>query len=57
MPRQTTNQLLELIEQEIISKDTLILACLKYMSEDEVKDMGLCNELIEDDFDYSRYGA
>tara|TARA_R100000541_G_scaffold57628_1_gene67918 strand:- start:149 stop:322 length:174 start_codon:yes stop_codon:yes gene_type:complete len=56
MTRQTTNQLLELIEQEMLSKDTLILACLKYMSEDEVKDMALCNELIEDDFDYSKYG-
>ena len=30
-------------------KDTVILACVKYMSEDEVKDMMECNEFILDE--------
>jgi hypothetical protein len=51
MARQYTNQLLELIEQGMLDKDQVILACVNYMSESEVKDMMLANEFIEDEND------
>jgi len=45
--RDKTNKLLEMIENEEISKDTVIMACVKYMSEDDVADMMEANEMIE----------
>lgn len=44
--RQATETILELVEEGVIDKDMLIMACLKYMSEDEVKDMARVNELF-----------
>lgn len=49
MARQNTNQLLEMIENGLLDKDTVILACVKYMSEDEVADMMRCNEFTDDE--------
>jgi hypothetical protein len=48
-PRYYTNQLLEMIEEGIIDKDTVINACLSYMSESEVQDMMESNEFIEEE--------
>ena len=45
MPRKQTNRLLEMIENEEISKDTVIMACVKYMSEADVADMMEANEI------------
>ena len=45
--RDKTNKLLEMIENGEISKDTVIMACVKYMSEDDVADMMEHNEMIE----------
>ena len=45
--RDKTNKLLEMIENGEISKDTVIMACVKYMSEDDVADMMEANEMIE----------
>ena len=45
--RANTNKLLEMIEEGLLDKDTVIMACVKYMSEDDVADMMHCNE-----FDY-----
>ena len=39
MTRQATNKLLEMIEDGLLDRDTVIMACVKYMSEDEVADM------------------
>ena len=49
MSRRFTNKLLEMLEDGMIDKDVVIAACLKYMSEDEVRDMMEHNgfELIE----------
>ena len=47
MTREATNRLLEMVEQGLLDKNTVIMACVKYMSEDEVADMMHCNE-----FDY-----
>jgi len=45
------DKILELVEMGL-SKDDVILACLKYMSVDEVKDMALYNDFLSyDDFD------
>jgi hypothetical protein len=39
--------LLEMVDDGILDKDTVIMACVKYMSEDDVKDMMQCNEFID----------
>ena len=49
MTRQYTNRLLEMIEEGMIDKDYVIMACVKYMSEDEVKDMMLSNDILDDE--------
>ena len=55
--RVYTNMLLELVEDGMLDKDTVIMACLKYMSEDEVKDMMEANEfVVDEDFDESMDG-
>lgn len=51
MARQFTNKLYDMIENGLLDKDTVITACLKYMSEDDVKDMMECNEFIEENED------
>jgi len=47
MSRIYTNKLLEMIEEGLLNKDTVIMACVKYMSEDDVKDMMECNEFVD----------
>lgn len=52
-----TNMLLELVKDGMLDKDTVIMACLKYMSEDDVKDMMEANEfVVDEDFDDSMDG-
>ena len=51
MSREFTNKLYDMIDDGLLDKDTVITACLKYMSEDEVKDMMEINEFIEDEED------
>ena len=46
MTRQYTEQLLEMIEDGILDRDAVIMACVKYMSEDEVRDMMEVNEFV-----------
>jgi hypothetical protein len=43
--------LLEMVDDGILDRDTVIMACVKYMSEDDVKDMMQCNEFIEPEDD------
>ena len=47
--RQATNRVLEMVEEGILDKDTVIMSCLKYMSEDDVADMAQMNEFFYDD--------
>lgn len=49
MSHEYTNKLLEMIEEGLLDKDTVILACVGYMSEAEVQDMMQCNEFILDE--------
>ena len=46
MTRQATDKILEMVEQGILDKDTVIMSCLKYMSEDDVADMAHSNEFF-----------
>ena len=49
MTREYTCKLLEMVEHGLLDRDNVIMACVKYMSEDEVRDMMHCNEFIEED--------
>ena len=46
MTRQATDKILEMVEEGILDKDTVIMSCLKYMSEDDVADMAHYNEFF-----------
>jgi hypothetical protein len=48
MSRQATNKLLELLEEGVLNKDTVIIACVSYMSESDVTDMCRANEFFDD---------
>lgn len=45
--RQATNHLLSLLDDGILDKDQVIMACLNYMSESDVADMCRMNEFFE----------
>jgi hypothetical protein len=47
--REYTNLLLERIEEGLYDKDQVIMACVKYMSEEAVQDMMHCNEMLFDE--------
>lgn len=49
--REATNKILELVEEGILDKDEVIMACLKYMSEDDVADMAHVNEFFYEEDD------
>jgi len=51
MSRKYTNQLLEMIEDGLLDRDTVIMACIKYMSESDVQDMMEANEFIEEQYE------
>jgi hypothetical protein len=46
MIREYTNQLLEMVDEGLLDRDTVIMACVKYMSEDDVRDMMFANEFV-----------
>lgn len=52
MARDFTNKLLEMVEEGVLDRDTVIMACVKYMSEDEVRDMMFANDFLEDTNDW-----
>ena len=51
MVREATNKILEMVEEGILDKDTVIMACLKYMSESDVADMAHANEFFYEEED------
>lgn len=57
MSREYTNKLLEMVDEGLLDKDQVIMACVLHMSEDEVQDMMKKNEfLLEDEHDeYDEY--
>jgi len=46
MTRLYTERLLDMIDEGVLDRDTVIMACVKYMSEDEVRDMMVHNEFL-----------
>ena len=51
MSREYSTILLQMVEEGMLDRDTVIMACVKYMSEDDVRDMMETNEFIEIDED------
>jgi len=49
--RKVTTQLLEMIEDGILDPQTVLEACLSYMSEADVADMAHSNEFLEEEED------
>lgn len=49
--RKITNQILELIEEGVLDPQTVVEACLSYMSESDVSDMAHSNDLVSEDED------
>ena len=49
MTREITNKILEAVEAGMLDRDTVIMACLKYMSEDDVADIAHDNEFFDDE--------
>jgi hypothetical protein len=49
--RKATNKILEMVAEGVLDRDTVINACLKYMSEADVADMASCNEFFEEEED------
>lgn len=51
MSREYTNELLDLVEQGLLDKDAVILACVRYMSEASVQDMMELNGFTEVEYE------
>lgn len=49
--REATEKLLKMVEEGLLDRDTVIMACVKYMSEDDVADMCHINEFFYDEDD------
>jgi hypothetical protein len=47
--RESSEKLLQYVEDGLLNRDTVITACVNYMSEDEVSDMCRINEFFEDE--------
>ena len=47
--RDSTSEVLELLEQGVFSWETVCRECLSYMSEDEVNDMAVSADFIKGD--------
>ena len=47
--RQYTNKMLAAIEEGLLDRDQVILACLKWMTDRDVQQMAEANEFLEED--------
>jgi hypothetical protein len=45
--REWTNRMLEAVDEGLLDKDQVILACLNWMTDDDVKKMAEANEFFE----------
>ena len=48
MAREQTNELLEMIDEGLLDAKHVVTMCLKYMSEDEVSDMMVLNDIVHE---------
>lgn len=51
MTRKATNALLDMVKSGMLDQHTVIIACLKYMSEDDVADMCHANDFLPEEED------
>jgi hypothetical protein len=51
MTRQQTNYLLELIDSGLLDARDVVTMALQYMSEDEVADMMVVNDILDEEYD------
>lgn len=51
MSREYSTILLQMVEEGMLDRDNVIMACVKYMSEANVRDMMESNEFVEIDED------
>lgn len=51
MAREYTKQLLQMVEDGLLDKDMVIMACVNHMSDVDVRDMMEANEMVEEDED------
>jgi len=49
--RKVTNLLLMWVEEGVLDPQTVLEACLSYMSEADVEDMARSNDLLPEEFD------
>jgi quinolinate synthase len=49
MSQEYTDKLLEMVEEGLLDKDTVIMACVKFMGEKAVKTMTKANEFLLND--------
>jgi hypothetical protein len=49
--RKVTNLLLTWVEEGVLDPQTVLEACLSYMSEADVEDMARSNDLLPEEFD------
>lgn len=47
--REYTDKILMAVDEGLLDRDTVIMACLKYMSEADVKDMAHINEFFTEE--------
>lgn len=47
--RKATNRVLEMIDEGLISANSVVMMCLKWMSEDDVAEMLKANEIYAED--------
>jgi len=47
--RQYTNKMLAAIEEGLLDRDQVILACLKWMTDRDVQQMAEANEFLEEE--------
>ena len=50
--RAATNKILELIDEGVLTSESVLSCALSYMSEADVKDMAECNERFEIEEEY-----
>jgi hypothetical protein len=55
--RKATNKIIEMVDEGLLNPRDVLLMALKWMSEDDVKEMAEANELFEeendDEFEFS----
>jgi hypothetical protein len=54
-PRHYTNKLLEMIDEGLLDRETVILAMATYLSDNDVRDMMECNEMLEEEDEDEEY--